>query len=250
MKYEDLQDTAIKRIGKTDKAEKFTVHKSSGGQGPDLQRLRWMREKGHIEDDSFLDFALSQARQTEERIRKAKTQNLPGSELKKLREQSTQTIIRAVEKKKRDMIEVSLNRIDERRKAHEERERSGHFSETSREALRLEKLKLQHSYTPETAALARMAGIERTKKYDPLELLVLSAKSEKAFNRAAEIREEIPEFLSDDGGQLIGSVEGFTATHEGQLIYDLKNGGARQSVFVADLLDDENLSPKLSDIEV
>lgn len=250
MKFTDLEDKAIKRLARTDGTKDFTIHRTPKDRQTGRKKIEFYKEKNHLKENPLLDFALSQARQTEERIRKAKTQNLPGSELKKLREQSTQTIIRAVEKKKRDMIEVSLNRIDERRKAHEERERSGHFSETSREALRLEKLKLQHSYTPETAALARMAGIERTKKYDPLELLVLSAKSEKAFNRAAEIREEIPEFLSDDGGQLIGSVEGFTATHEGQLIYDLKNGGARQSVFVADLLDDENLSPKLSDIEV
>src|SRR6056297_3295591 len=197
MKFSELEDRAIRKLAKTDGAESFAIHRTPAGQRTGLEKIQWFKEKNHLEENPILDFALSQIERAEERIRKARTQNLPGTELKRLKNQLLQDLIKAVEKRKRDALETSLNKADERRKDYEEKEKSGSFPDTSREALRLEKLKLQHSFTAEDQALSRMAEAERSGKYDPLELLVLSGRTEKTFKRAAEIKEKIPEYLAD-----------------------------------------------------
>jgi hypothetical protein len=252
MKFSELEDRAIRKLSDlTDRIEKqsFNVYRTQKENRQGRDKIEFFKDKGHLEENPLLDFALSQIKRTEEKIKKAKMQGLSGEEINRLKNKALQDLIVAVEKKKKDSLLAALNKTDEKRKTHEEREKNASFPETNRESVRLEKLKLQHSFTPEDQALAKINKMESSGSYDPLELLVLSSKSERAFNRAAELREKIPESMADNGGQLIGQIEKLTETKAGQIPYTVKGSNSRSSVYVADLMDDSNLSPKIEDLE-
>ena len=249
MKFSELEDQAIRKIAQIeDRVEKnnFPIFQDKNRKDT-RSMITKFKDLGHLDESPTLNFALSQVSQLEEKIRKAKAQNLAGKDLKELKERGLKQLVSQIEQQKKATLLKLLEKSEQAKRDFEESEKQ--LSNIHRENLKLSKLQLQYSHIPEDQILTKISHMEKSGKYDPLELLVAGSKSEKLFKRSEELREKIPEFFSQSGKETIDQIEELTDLQPGQISYSY-NGSAKQKLNVADLLEEKNLSPTIEDIKI
>ena len=252
MTISELEDVGIRKLARHQTVVEGKASYSlptRPSESDTRQMLEGHRKAGRLQENVLLDSALQCVASMESKIRKVKLSGLSGSEIRRFQANTVSNLVKSVEDKKAARLKSLLETADQRRRDHEAKAATRSLAENTARLVRLQELQLQHTFTDESAALARISAMER-RGYDPAELLILSSKGKKATARAQQLRETVPEYLGDESGMgLLGELEELLELHPGELVYCLKDiPDVRQVVNVGDLLVD--LSPTLEDVAV
>ena len=249
MRFKEIEESILRKLTNHSRvieggSDYFTPMKPDANKKAMLESHR---KAGRLNGNGLLDFAIGKVKEVEGRIRRTKLTGLSGSEVRKFQKSAISALVKAVEDRKSKRLREKYGEMVERERAYAEKGKNRSYQDSMKRHGRLDELKLQHTFTDESKAVATLGGMEK-RGYDEIEVLILGSKGERAHNRAAELRETLPPFLSDDAGvQLLGEIKELVELRAGEISYSLKNfPNVQQKVNIADLMTD--LVPRIEDI--